>query len=90
MGFRLFVIVFSTIFLAEIGDKTQLATMLYASEPRNSKLLVFVASASALALSSAVGVLAGSVLARYVDPQVISRIAGLGFVAIGIWMILRA
>ena len=52
MDLRLFATVFSTIFVAELGDKTQLATLLYASNASHPKLTVFAASASALVLTS--------------------------------------
>jgi putative Ca2+/H+ antiporter (TMEM165/GDT1 family) len=75
MDLRLFATVFATIFVAELGDKTQLATLLYASDANHPRLTVFAASASALVLTSALGVLGGAV------------IAGLGFVAVGIWVL---
>jgi putative Ca2+/H+ antiporter (TMEM165/GDT1 family) len=90
MNMRLFATVIGTVFLAEIGDKTQLATLLYASEARNSKLTVFLASSCALVLASAVGVLAGSGLSQLVNASTLSRLAGIGFIAIGIWTLLRA
>ncbi len=52
MDLRMFATVFVTIFVAELGDKTQLATLLYAAEAENSKVVVFLASASALVLTS--------------------------------------
>ncbi len=85
---KLFVTVFATIFMAELGDKTQLATLLYASDAAHPKLTVFAASASALVLTSALGVLAGSVLAQYVSPRIIRWIAGCGFIAVGAWVLL--
>ena len=88
MDLRLFATVFTTVFIAELGDKTQLATLLYASDAAHPKLTVFAASAAALVLTSALGVLAGSLVAEYVDPRVIRWIAGLGFVAVGIWVLL--
>jgi putative Ca2+/H+ antiporter (TMEM165/GDT1 family) len=90
MDIKLFATVFATIFAAELGDKTQLATLLYASEAQNPRLTVFLASAGALVLTSALGVLAGSLVSQYVNPRVISWLAGLGFIAVGIWTIAQA
>jgi putative Ca2+/H+ antiporter (TMEM165/GDT1 family) len=90
MDVRLFVTVFATIFVAELGDKTQLATLLYATEARNPKLTVFFASATALVLTSALGVTAGTYISHYVSPKVLSWVAGIGFVAIGLWTIGQA
>jgi putative Ca2+/H+ antiporter (TMEM165/GDT1 family) len=85
MDLRFFLTVFSTVFLAELGDKTQLA-----ADVERSKLVVFLASASALVVSSAIGVALGSVVAQYVNPRVLSYLAGAGFVIIGILTIARA
>jgi len=85
---KLFLTVFSTVFIAELGDKTQLATLLYASDASHPKLTVFAASASALVLTSALGVLAGSVISELVDPKWIRWLAGAGFIAVGIWVLL--
>lgn len=90
MDLKLFLTVFSTIFVAELGDKTQLATLLYAADTRNPKLTVLVAAAGALVLSSALGVLAGSLISQHVGTKMLAWMAGLGFVAIGVWTILRA
>jgi len=84
---KLFATVFSTVFIAELGDKTQLATLLYASDASRPKLTIFVASAAALVAASAIAVLAGSVVADYVDPKVVRWVAGLGFVGVGIWIL---
>jgi putative Ca2+/H+ antiporter (TMEM165/GDT1 family) len=88
MDLRLFATVFSTIFIAELGDKTQLATILYASDASHPRLTVFAASAAALVLSAGLGVLAGSLVAEHVDPKLVRWIAGLGFVAVGVWILL--
>ena len=88
MDFKLFATVFSTIFVAELGDKTQLATLLYASNASHPKLTVFAASAAALVLTSALGVLAGSFVAETVSPKVVRWVAGFGFVAVGLWVLL--
>ena len=87
MDLKLFGTVFITIFLAELGDKTQLATLLYASQAEHPRLIVFVASAAALVLSSAIAVLAGSVISQYVNPRILSWVAGFGFIAVGVWVL---
>ncbi|MGH7338660.1 MAG: TMEM165/GDT1 family protein [Myxococcota bacterium] len=88
MDLRLFATVFATVFLAELGDKTQLATMLYAADASHPKLTVFAASAAALVLTSGLGVLAGSLVSECVNERVLRWIAGLGFVAVGLWVLL--
>lgn len=90
MDLRLFLTVFSTIFLAELGDKTQLATFLYAADGSHSKLMVFVGAASALVVTSAMGVALGSAVSQFVSPRVLSWLAGAGFIVIGLWTIARA
>lgn len=90
MNLQVFATVFATIFVAELGDKTQLATLLYAAEARNPKLTVFLGSAAALVLTSALGVLAGAWISQHVGARVLSWVAGLGFIAIGIWTIARS
>jgi len=90
MDVKLFWIVFSTVFLAELGDKTQIATLLFASDADNPRLTVLVASACALILTSAIGVLAGALLAQYINPRFLSWGAGVAFIAIGAWTIARA
>ena len=81
---------FATVFLAEIGDKTQLATMLYAADDTRSRWTVFLGSASALVVAAAIGVAAGALLGKAVPPHVMKWAAGLGFIAIGAWTIARA
>jgi len=90
MDAKLFLTVFGTVFLAEIGDKTQLATLLYAADAHNPKWTVFAAAATALVLASAIGILAGSALAAWLPPRLLTRIAGAGFVAVGLWTLWRA
>jgi putative Ca2+/H+ antiporter (TMEM165/GDT1 family) len=84
---RLFLTVFATVFVAEIGDKTQLATVLYAADPSASRWMIFLASASALILAAGIGVMAGGFISRTVDPNVLRWIAGIGFVAVGVWVL---
>ncbi|NLD48404.1 MAG: TMEM165/GDT1 family protein [Clostridiaceae bacterium] len=73
---------FFLIFLAELGDKTQLSTMLLASKS-NSIWYVFIGSAIALILSSLVGVLAGSVINKYIPAIYIQTCSGIVFIIIG-------
>ena len=89
MDLRLFFTVFGTVLLAEIGDKTQLATLLYATGSENSKITVFLGSALALVCASGVAVLVGLVVAKYVSPKHLSWMAGLGFIAVGVWTIIK-
>lgn len=86
---KLFLTVFGSVFVAELGDKTQLATLLYAADAPHARLTVFAAAASALVLTSGLGVLAGGLVAEWVSPRVLRWIAGAGFVAIGLWILLR-
>ena len=90
MNLQLFATVFLSVFVAELGDKTQLATLLYASGPENPKWTVFVAAASALVVTSAIGVLAGAVVSSYVSERALRWVAGIGFIAIGIVTLARS
>lgn len=90
MDIRVVLITFWTIFLAEVGDKTQLATVLYAADPENKKLSVFLGSALALVVASGIGVLAGSFIFRHMSHRWISWVAGIGFIVVGIWTIIKA
>jgi len=85
MEWKLFATVFGAIFIAEMADKTQLVTLLFAADKEVSKLTVFLGSALALVLASAIGVAAGSLLSQLVNPRMMSMIAGAGFVVIGIF-----
>ena len=90
MDAKLLLTVFSTVFLAELGDKTQLATFLYAAEAENAKWTVFLGASSALVLSSALGVLLGGAVSQLLSPRALSWIAGVGFIAVGVWTLVRA
>lgn len=85
MEWKLLLTVFGAVFVAEMADKTQLVTMLFAADKEVSKWTVFFGSASALVLTSAIGVLAGTLLAQFVNVKVMSVIAGSGFILIGAW-----
>ncbi len=90
MDLKLLATVFVTVFLAELGDKTQLATLLYAADRSASKLTVFLGASLALILASAIGVLAGGFVSEHIDERLLRYAAGGGFIAIGIWTLLRA
>lgn len=90
MDWKLFGTIFASVFLAELGDKTQLATMLFAAKGEVSKWNVFFAAASALVVSTAIGVVAGQFVSSFVSEKVLHWIAGLGFIAIGAWTLWKA
>ncbi len=90
MDIKLLATVFGTIFLAELGDKTQLATLLFASKSSTHLLTVFLGASLALILASAIGVAAGGIVSQLVDPKYLSYAAGIGFIAIGLWTLLQA
>ena len=90
MDLRLLATVFATVFAAELGDKTQLSTMLFAASPDHPKGTVFLGAALALVASAALGVFAGHLIGSRINPQWLSRLAGIAFVAIGVWTFVRA
>ena len=79
--------IFAAVFIAELGDKTQLATLLFASDRSLNPFQVFLAAASALVLSTGLAVLVGNQAARYLEIVPLKLIAGVGFIAIGCWAI---
>jgi Ca2+/H+ antiporter, TMEM165/GDT1 family len=87
MDWRVFLTTFGVIFLAEMGDKTQLAAMTMAAESKKP-WAVFVGAALALASVSALGVLVGSVIGDYISLIWIKRVAALAFIVIGILILL--
>lgn len=90
MDTKLLLAVFGTVFLAELGDKTQLATMLFATRQSVSLATVFVGASLALMASTGLAVLAGSLISQYVEARYLSYAAGAGFILIGIWTVWRA
>lgn len=83
MDWKIFLTIFGAVFVAELGDKTQLATMLFATDKDVSKYTVFFAASASLIVASAIGVLAGSLLAEYINEKYLHYMAGIGFVIIG-------
>ena len=90
MDIKLLTTVFATIFLAELGDKTQLATLLFAAREGSNLGAIFLAASAALITTTAIGVLAGVVISSYIDTKYLAYIAGSGFILIGAWTIWQA
>jgi putative Ca2+/H+ antiporter (TMEM165/GDT1 family) len=80
---------FVMIFIAELGDKTQIATLMFAAERERSPWIVFAASAGALVLGAAISVVLGTFGSRYMEHVPLKLIAGIGFVGIGLWSIVQ-
>lgn len=83
MDWRVFLTTFGIIFLAEMGDKTQIAAMTMAAEKKRP-WEVFIAASLALAAVSAIGVIVGAGLGQYLPLLWIKRVAGSAFIIIGI------
>ncbi|KMT66323.1 TMEM165/GDT1 family protein [Catenovulum maritimum] len=90
MDLKIFATIFATVFIAELGDKTQLSTMLFAADKDVSKWTVFFAAAAALIVATAIGVLAGSLLSEYINEKILNYIAGAGFIIIGCYTLYTA
>jgi putative Ca2+/H+ antiporter (TMEM165/GDT1 family) len=87
MDLKLLISTFISIFVAEIGDKTQLATLSLAAGGK-SRLSVFAGSALALCATSAIAVLAGEGVSRLISPIWLRRIAGVVFIGMGVLFLL--
>ena len=90
MEIKVLLTVFASVFVAELGDKTQLATLLFAADKDVSKLTVFMGASMALVVASGIGVLAGGFINQYVNEKYLSYLAGAGFIVIGIWTLFKA
>lgn len=77
--------IFISVFLAELGDKTQLATMLFAADAERHPAVVFAAASAALVLSTALAVALGALAERHLSVLPLKLMAGLGFIAVGLW-----
>ncbi|NWG52394.1 MAG: TMEM165/GDT1 family protein [Hydrogenophilaceae bacterium] len=82
-----FLSVFITIFIAELGDKTQIAAALFAAEGDRPAWLVFLATSAALVASAGAAVLLGGAAGRFVQGPTLKIIAGVAFIVIGALMI---
>lgn len=90
MDWKVFLTIFGVVFLAELGDKTQLATMLFATDKEVSRYTVFLAASLALVVASALGVLAGALLSEYINERLLHYVAGTGFILIGAYTLYNA
>ncbi len=90
MEYKVLLTVFVAVFIAELGDKTQLATMLFAADKDVSKWTIFFGASLALIVASGLGVLAGGVISQYVSEKYLHYIAGIGFIVIGVWTLVKA
>jgi putative Ca2+/H+ antiporter (TMEM165/GDT1 family) len=86
MDWRVFLTTFGVIFLAEMGDKTQLAAMTMAAQTKKP-WAVFIAAALALTAVSAIGVVVGGVVGDYIPLIWVKRVAAVAFIVIGVLML---
>jgi putative Ca2+/H+ antiporter (TMEM165/GDT1 family) len=89
MDLKLMATTFAAVFLAELGDKTQLATLSFAAGGQ-SRLSVFLGSALALVCTSAIAVLFGEGLVRVIPPHWLKRAAGALFLVMGVWALVSS
>ena len=87
MDFKTLLTTFGMIFLAELGDKTQLATFSFAAES-SSRWAVFLGSAGALVVTSFLGVAFGSAAHKLIPPHIIKTGAAILFIVLGLWMLI--
>jgi len=89
MNRSIFWTTFATVFLAELGDKTQLVAMT-ATARSGSILTVFCAASAALVCATAIGVIVGGALFKVIPEHLVKYLAGTVFIAVGLWVILKA
>ena len=89
MDYKILATIFITVLIAELGDKTQLATMLFAADKDVSKITVFIGASLALIVASGIGVIAGVLLSNVISEQHLNWVAGAGFIAIGVWTLVK-
>jgi len=87
MDWKIFGTAFLTLFLAELGDKTQLAVITMTSSTE-SKLSVLLGASLALVVVTVLGVAVGGVLSQYIPTEWLQRIVAAAFIIIGVLMLL--
>lgn len=91
MDFKLMLTTFGLVFLAELGDKTQLAAFCLTAECQpGTEISVFIGSALALVLSAFIAVMFGALVSQYIPQNYIKIGAGLFFVLVGVWTLVSA
>ena len=83
------IVMFLTIFVAELGDKTQIATLLFAAEGKHAPLSVFLVCAGALVLGAGISVVVGAYGGQWLQHVPLKLIAGIGFIVIGLWSLFQ-
>jgi len=86
MDWNLYASTFAVVFLAELGDKTQIATLSLAASGR-SRWSVFLGAATALLATTVLAVLLGEAVSRWIPAHWVRRAAGLAFVVMGAWFL---
>ena len=89
MDWSVFGATFITIFVAEIGDKTQFAAMAAASQTKSTSSVLF-ATVLALAIAGTLGVVGGTLLGKYIDPSKMKLISGSAFILMGAWILIKS
>lgn len=88
MDWSIFSATFITIFLAEIGDKTQFAALTISSQTR-STLSVLLGTVLALSVAGTIGVLAGNVIGQFINPEKMKYVSGVIFIVMGIFILIK-
>ena len=85
---RNLITVFATVFLAELGDKTQFAVLLFATRPDIPRVWLAAIASLALVTATIIAVILGQRLALWINPRYLEGLAGLGFIVIGLLMMM--
>ena len=88
MDWKFFWITFGTIFMAELGDKTQIGIFSF-SASKASPLLVFSAASLGLIASTLMAVLAGNLFGKVISPKALRILGGTLFILVGIWTLMK-
>jgi len=87
---KAYLTVFFITFLAEMGDKTQLSTLLFSTNNEINRWGILAAASCALTMATFLAVVIGSEMDRFISAKTIKLISGIGFIGIGVWSLLTA